>query len=82
MTPRDWLLDLINDNGHLAWVRVPVASQHPLDIPALRIYWDRSGQDGELYLLVSHPALPQVYAPEDIPTMRPVWDEVLRWEAA
>ena len=54
----------------------------PLDVPTLRVYWDRTGQDGELYLLISHPALPQVYRAEDIPTTRPVWDEMLRWEMA
>ena len=82
MAHRDWLIDVINDSGRLAWVRVPVAGQAALRLPAdTLVYWDRTGQDGELYLLISHPDLPRVYRAEDIPTMRPVWGELAKWEA-
>lgn len=82
MTHQDWLIDLINDNGHLAWVQEPCVGSAPIDVPALRIYPGRDDTKNVHWMLVSHPELTRIYAPEDIPTMRPVWDETLRWEAA
>ena len=81
MTPKDWLIDLINDNGHLAWVRLPCIGGESLRAPELTWHWPREDFNGDLYLLVSHPDLPRVYRAEEIPTMRPVWGEQLTWEA-
>lgn len=80
MTQRDWLLDLINSDGHLAWVRIPCVGHEPLRLPGVTVHWDRDDQAGERWLLVSHPDLPRVYDTDGIPTMRPVWGEVVSWK--
>jgi len=78
MTRRDWLLDLLNDKetNRLAWVRLPCEGQPALKLPRAIIHWPRDGQDREVYILITHPDLPAVYRPEDIPTIRITWQRL------
>ena len=76
MTRRDWLLDLLNDKetNRLAWVRLPCPGDAPLKLPKAIMHWYREDpNDLNMYALITHPDLPAVYRPEDIPTVSIAW---------
>jgi hypothetical protein len=83
----DWIYDLINyGHNRLAWIKLPCPGDAPIEWPDNAwLFWYREHSDQNIYALVGHSSLPEVFSPGEIPTLRMVWTptqipKILTWE--